>query len=618
MNPKVAMNPELLAITERIRARSASLRRDYLARMAEQAAQGRPRARLACGNLAHVAAACPSAQKQQLLDMTRVNVAIISAYNDMVSAHQPYQYYPEQIKAVLAEAGHSAQVAGGVPAMCDGVTQGQAGMDLSLISRDLIAQATAVSLSHNAFDATLLLGICDKIAPGQLIGALSFGHLPAAFVPAGPMPTGLSNDEKVRIRQQYAAGQVGREVLLDMENRAYHAPGTCTFYGTANTNQLVFEAMGLMLPGSAFVPPDSELRQALTAEAARRMPAMAAGGAAPRCLSQVVDEKSLVNGLVALLASGGSTNHTMHLVAVARAAGLLLSWDDFSDLSDIVPLLARVYPNGPADINSFQAAGGVPLLLSKLAERGLLHLDATPVFGSMQDYLCQPQLEGGMLNWLPLSDSRDPAVIAAGQEVFSPSGGLKLLSGNLGRAVIKVSAVKPDYLQIEAPARVFDTQQAVVAAYQAGEFTGDVIIVVRFNGPAANGMPELHQLMPLLGNLQAAGHQVALVTDGRLSGASGKVPAAIHVTPEASKGGPLARLRDGDRLRLDAVNGRLEVLEAIDARPLAEADLRSQHYGLGRELFSAYRMLVSSADTGASLFNLDVPQSHDLNPINEG
>jgi 6-phosphogluconate dehydratase len=599
------MHPVITQVTERIRERSAALRADYLARMQAQAAAGRPRGTLACGNLAHVLAACSHAQKNTLMDMTRVNVAIVTAYNDMLSAHQPYQHYPDQIKAVLAAEGHSAQVAGGVPAMCDGVTQGQPGMDLSLFSRDVIAQATAVSLSHNAFDATLLLGICDKIAPGQLIGALAFGHLPTAFVPAGPMNTGISNDEKVRIRQKYAAGELDKSALQEMENQAYHSPGTCTFYGTANTNQLVFEAMGLMLPGSAFVSPDSELRHALTDEVSTLLPSLVAGSTNYRPLSQMVDEKSLVNGLVALLASGGSTNHTMHMVAVARAAGLILTWDDFRDLSDVVPLLAKVYPNGPADINAFHQAGGVPLLLRGLANRGLLHMDATPLTGNMQDYLQHPSLDNGRLTWTPVTTTQDPTVLSDNESVFNQSGGLKVLSGNLGRCVIKVSAVAEEYHYIDAEAVVFDSQHDVEKAYKAGELNRDAIIVVRFNGPAANGMPELHKLMPILGNLQKAGHKVALVTDGRLSGASGKIPAAIHVTPEAAKGGPLAQLQTGDRIRLDATKGTLHVLDDIRQRPLARSNLKAQHFGLGRELFGAFRHIVTSAEQGASILFSD-------------
>ncbi len=599
------MHPVISQVTERIRERSAGLRADYISRMQDQAKAGRPRSTLACGNLAHVLAACPHAQKNTLMDMTKVNVAIVTAYNDMLSAHQPYQHYPDQIKAVLAQAGHSAQVAGGVPAMCDGVTQGQAGMDLSLFSRDVIAQATAVSLSHNAFDATLLLGICDKIAPGQLIGALSFGHLPTAFVPAGPMSTGISNDEKVRIRQKYAAGELDKTALQEMENQAYHSAGTCTFYGTANTNQLVFEAMGLMLPGSAFIAPDSELRHALTNEVTELMPTLVAGSSQYRPLYQMVDEKSLVNGLVALLASGGSTNHTMHMVAVARAAGLILTWDDFRDLSDVVPLLAKVYPNGPADINAFHQAGGVPLLLRGLANRGMLHMDATPLTGNMEDYLQYPDMKDNKLSWTPVTKSQDPAVLSDDVQVFNATGGLKVLSGNLGRCVIKVSAVAKEHHYIDAEAIVFDSQHDVETAYKAGELNRDAIIVVRFNGPAANGMPELHTLMPVLGNIQKAGHKVALVTDGRLSGASGKIPAAIHVTPEAAKGGPLAQLQTGDRIRLDATNGTLHVLDDIRLRPLAQSNLKSQHAGLGRELFSAFRHIVTSAEQGASILFSD-------------
>lgn len=599
------MHPVISQVTERIRERSAGLRADYISRMQDQAKAGRPRSTLACGNLAHVLAACPHAQKNTLMDMTKVNVAIVTAYNDMLSAHQPYQHYPDQIKAVLAQAGHSAQVAGGVPAMCDGVTQGQAGMDLSLFSRDVIAQATAVSLSHNAFDATLLLGICDKIAPGQLIGALSFGHLPTAFVPAGPMNTGISNDEKVRIRQKYAAGELDKTALQEMENQAYHSAGTCTFYGTANTNQLVFEAMGLMLPGSAFIAPDSELRHALTNEVTELMPTLVAGSSQYRPLYQMVDEKSLVNGLVALLASGGSTNHTMHMVAVARAAGLILTWDDFRDLSDVVPLLAKVYPNGPADINAFHQAGGVPLLLRGLANRGMLHMDATPLTGNMEDYLQYPDMKDNKLSWTPVTKSQDPAVLSDDVQVFNATGGLKVLSGNLGRCVIKVSAVAKEHHYIDAEAIVFDSQHDVETAYKAGELNRDAIIVVRFNGPAANGMPELHTLMPVLGNIQKAGHKVALVTDGRLSGASGKIPAAIHVTPEAAKGGPLAQLQTGDRIRLDATNGTLHVLDDIRLRPLAQSNLKAQHAGLGRELFSAFRHIVTSAEQGASILFSD-------------
>ncbi|ELM3751642.1 MULTISPECIES: phosphogluconate dehydratase [Aeromonas] len=591
------------SVTARIRERSAARRQAFLARIQRQADQGKTRAALACGNLAHAVAASSCDEKGRILDMTRANVGIVTAYNDMLSAHQPYQGYPDIIKAALAELGHSAQVAGGVPAMCDGVTQGQPGMDMSLFSRDLIAQATALSLSHNTFDATLLLGICDKIAPGQIMGALSHAHLPTAFVPAGPMASGISNDEKVKVRQQYAAGEVGRDALLKMECGAYHAAGTCTFYGTANTNQLVFEAMGLMLPGSAFVHPHSELRRALTEEAARRISAMIPGSPAYRPLSAVIDERSLVNGLVALLASGGSTNHSIHMVALARAAGLVLTWDDISDLSDVVPLLVRMYPNGPADVNAFEQAGGVPGLMRRLAQEGLIHLDATPVFGEMQDYLSRPALVDGKLVWQPVGESSDASVLSPSGSRFQATGGTKLLSGNLGRAVVKVSAVAPEYRVIEAPARVFSSQHAVEAAYKAGDLNQDAVIVVRHNGPAANGMPELHKLMPVLGNLQKAGHKVALVTDGRLSGASGKIPAAIHVTPEALHGGAIGLLADGDLLRVDAVTGSLDCLTDLSGRTQAEIDLTLEQEGWGRELFSVMRRAVSSAECGATIFD---------------
>ncbi|ACS85031.1 phosphogluconate dehydratase [Musicola paradisiaca] len=597
------MNLVIEQVARRIAERSRQTRDRYLTRMRTQGANGKTRKQLSCGNLAHTVAACSSSQKSAILDFTRANVGIITAYNDMLSAHQPYGGYPDQIKAVLAELGHSAQIAGGVPAMCDGISQGQDGMDLSLFSRDAIAQATAISLSHNTFDATLLLGVCDKIAPGQLMGALSFGHLPTAFVPSGPMSTGISNDEKVKVRQQYAAGQVGKDALLQMECDAYHSPGTCTFYGTANTNQLVFEAMGLMLPGASFVAPNTPLRAALTRMIAEQVAAQAQNGTQYRPLYQVVDEKAIVNGLVALLASGGSTNHSIHLVAVAAAAGFMLTWDDLDALSQAVPLLAKMYPNGPADINEFQQAGGVPALMSALAERGLLHMEATPVFGVMADYLKTPQLENGQVIYRPAGASTNPSVIAAAGACFSQQGGLKVVSGNLGRGVIKISAVAPEHHFIEAPVRVFASQHDVEKAYQANEFTQDVVIVVRYNGPAANGMPELHTLMPILGNLMKAGLKVALVTDGRLSGASGKVPAVIHLSPEAQRGGPLARLRDGDRVRVDAASGRMDVLTDISQRDNAVIDLTREHAGSGRELFSVFRQAVSSAEQGATIFN---------------
>ncbi|MCW2256639.1 phosphogluconate dehydratase [Providencia alcalifaciens] len=600
------MHPVLHQVTERIRHRSRLTRDRYLTLMQEQTANERPRNQLACGNLAHVTAACTQLQKNILMDMTRFNVAIVTAYNDMVSAHQPYGYYPEKIKAILSELGHTAQIAGGVPAMCDGITQGQPGMDLSLFSRDVIAQATTVALSHNAFDATLLLGICDKIAPGQLMGALRFGHLPTIFIPAGSMTTGISNDEKVKIRQQYAAGQIGHDALQGMENQAYHSHGTCTFYGTANTNQLVFEAMGLMLPGAAFIHPDDPLRHALTKAAVTQITRQTIGTANYQPLSQLVSEEHIVNGVVALLASGGSTNHTLHLVAVARAAGMILTWDDFNDLSAVVPLLARMYPNGPEDINAFQHAGGVPQLLQLLAERELVHTNVKSVIGRFEDQIKLPYLHDNKLCWQIVNGTRRPDVVAPSGQAFHPSGGLKVLDGNLGRAVIKTSAVAEDYHCIEADAVVFNSQHDVETAYQAGELNRDAIIVVRFNGPAANGMPELHKLMPILGNLQNAGYKIALVTDGRLSGASGKIPAAIHIIPEAAKNGPLARLRTGDRIQLNAKNGQLDVLTDLTYRTHVKPDLSLQHYGYGREFFALFRNQVSSAEQGASvLFVVD-------------
>lgn len=597
------MNQVIQQVTQNIRLRSADTRRHYLARMQQQALLGKERATLACGNLAHTVASCGAGQKSTILDFTRVNVGIITAYNDMLSAHQPYQNYPDQIKNALQEIGHSAQVAGGVPAMCDGVTQGQTGMDLSLFSRDLIAQATAIGLSHNTFDAILLLGVCDKIAPGQIMGALAFGHLPAAFVPSGPMATGITNEEKVKVRQQYVAGDIDKKALQSMENKAYHSPGTCTFYGTANTNQLVFEAMGLMLPGSAFLAPHCALRHALTDSIAKQMVKIAHGCSDYRPIAEVIDERTLVNGLVALLASGGSTNHTIHMIAIARAAGLILTWDDFDQLSKEVPSLTLMYPNGPADINAFQAAGGVPTLMKLLADRGLLNMDALPVFGSMADYLKYPVLVDGRVEFVAAGDSLNAAVIAAPQQAFSQQGGLKLVDGNLGRGVIKISAVAEEHRFIEAPAMVFESQHDVEAAYKAGKLNRDVIVVVRHNGPSANGMPELHKLMPILGNVMKSGFKTALVTDGRLSGASGKVPAAIHITPEALHGGPLSQLQDGDIICLDANNGSLCVKADISQRAVFHPDLDHEHVGAGRELFTLFRRAVSSAETGATIFN---------------
>lgn len=598
------IQPIIEQVTERIRQRSAQTRQQFLAKTAAQLAAGKGKASLSCGNLAHAIAASCNNEKSHILDLTRSNLAIITAYNDMLSAHQVYKDYPEQIKATLAPLGHTAQVAGGVPAMCDGVTQGQPGMDMSLFSRDLIAQTTAMSLSHNMFDGTLLLGICDKIAPGQLMGALAYAHLPTSFIPAGPMATGISNEEKVDVRQKYTAGQVGRDALLEMECSSYHSPGTCTFYGTANTNQLVFEAMGLMLPGSAFVPPHSALRQALTDYAAQAIAAQAPGTPGYRPLCDVVTEESLVNGVIALLASGGSTNHTIHMVAVARAAGLILTWQDISDLSDVVPLLVNVYPNGTADINEFEAAGGVPMLMTRLNERGLLHQNVTPAIGSFEQQLQRPQLQHGELHWQACTETLNPSVIAPQGEVFQVSGGIKVLQGNLGQSVIKISAVKAQHHVIEAEAKVFDSQHDVEAAYHRGELNQDCVVVVRYSGPAANGMPELHKLMPILGNVQKAGYRVALVTDGRLSGASGKIPAAIHVSPEALRGGAIGLLQDGDWIRLDATQGQLTCLTDLTGRTATLPDSEATQHSWGRELFGQARHLVTAADQGATfLFN---------------
>ncbi|MBD1574242.1 phosphogluconate dehydratase [Vibrio sp. S17_S38] len=595
------MNNIILEVTNRILERSAVTRHKYLTQVQSYIKQGKGRKHLSCGNMAHTAAAC-GGTSSRLLDLTTMNVGIITAYNDMLSAHQPYQNYPDLLKQTLSNIGHSAQVAGGVPAMCDGVTQGQDGMDLSLFSRDLIAQATAIGLSHNTFDATLLLGVCDKIAPGQIIGALAFGHLPTAFVPSGPMSTGISNDEKVQVRQQYAAGNLGKDALQEMESSAYHSPGTCTFYGTANTNQLVFEAMGLMLPGSAFVPPTSPLRQHLTELTAKQIIRVSNSASQDfRPIGKVIDEKALVNGLVALLASGGSTNHTIHMIAIAKAAGFILTWDDFDALSDVVPQLTKMYPNGPADINAYEAAGGGPTFMRRLNQLGLLHMDATPIYGTMEDYLTRPELIDGGVRFTMANASADPAVIAMDDSVFSKQGGLKVLDGNIGRGVIKISAVAIENRYIKAPVQIFSSQHDVEKAYQLGELNRDVIIVVRHNGPGANGMPELHKLMPILGNLMKLGYKTALVTDGRLSGASGKVPAAIHITPESSKGGPLARLIDGDMMTLDAEKGALFTDAELEGRPL-DLNLNTQdQLGMGRELFRLFRDNVSSAETGASI-----------------
>ncbi|QJD71051.1 phosphogluconate dehydratase [Marinobacterium sp. LSUCC0821] len=602
-------HPKLVEITQRIIERSRETRADYVARMEAAKDSKVARSTLACGNLAHGIAACGSSEKDTLKLMNSANVGIISAYNDMVSAHQPFQHFPELIKNAVAGMGGTAQVAGCVPAMCDGVTQGQPGMELSLFSRDQIAMSTAVGLTHNMFDAALCLGVCDKIVPGLLIGALSFGHLPVIFVPAGPMPSGLPNKEKARIRQEYAEGKVGRDALLQCEMDSYHSAGTCTFYGTANSNQLLMEAMGLHLPGSSFINPYTPLRDELTKAAAEQACRITAQGSDYRPLYQVIDEKAIVNGIVALLATGGSTNHTMHIIAMARAAGVIVNWDDFSDLSDLVPLITRIYPNGSADINHFQAAGGMSLLVRELLKAGLIHDDVKTVFGNgLADYVQEPFINNGQLVWREGPEvSLDSEVISTAAQPFAANGGVKLLKGNLGRSVIKVSSVPSDRFVIEAPAVVLHEQDDLKALFDAGKLDRDCVVVVRFQGPAAMGMPELHKLTPMLGSLQDRGFKVALVTDGRMSGASGKVPAAIHLTPEALHGGLIAKVQDGDMIRLDANTGDLTLLvdeSTLAAREAATADLASHQFGWGREMFAGMRQLVSGAEQGASvLFN---------------
>jgi phosphogluconate dehydratase len=598
-----AMHPILEQVTAQIRKRSEPLRQNYLNRLDREANEAPDRARLSCGNLAHGFAACQESDKQTLKLMDSINVGIVTAYNDMLSAHQPYEGYPEIIKQALREMGSTAQVAGATPAMCDGVTQGQAGMELSLLSRDHIAQSTAIALSHQMFDAVLLLGICDKIVPGLLIGALRFGHLPAMFVPAGPMPTGLANKEKLRIRQLYAQGEVGREALLEAESASYHSAGTCTFYGTANSNQMVLEAMGLQLPGSSFVNPGTELRDALTRYTAQHITKISGKSENFRPLGRVVDERAVVNGIVALLASGGSTNHTIHLIAMARAAGIIISWEDMDKLSRVTPLLAKVYPNGAADINHFHAAGGTGALFTELLSNGLMHADAMTTWGdNFADFCVEPKLEQGQIQWSAApAKSLDDSVIGSVATPFDPEGGLRQLDGNIGRAVIKISAVAPEHRTVKAPAVVFDSQHALEARFKAGELNRDCVVVVRYQGPKANGMPELHKLTPFLGVLQDKGFAVALVTDGRMSGASGKVPAAIHVSPEAASGGLIGRIQDGDIIEVDATTGTLQVhVDQLEFSQRTQASAPVEDDNCGRDLFATTRALLSSAETGAT------------------
>ncbi|MBL0042370.1 MAG: phosphogluconate dehydratase [Xanthomonadales bacterium] len=603
------LHPVTERVTARIIERSRALRAAYLARIDSAHEKGSARARLGCGNLAHGFAAS-GVDKPSLRGTRNPNIGIVTAYNDMLSAHEPLKHYPELIRMAARGVGASAQVAGGVPAMCDGVTQGRSGMELSLFSRDVIAQATAIALSHEMFDGALLLGVCDKIVPGLLIGALSFGHLPMILVPAGPMPSGLPNAEKARVRQAYAEGKATREQLLDAEAASYHSAGTCTFYGTANSNQMLVEVMGLHMPGSAFVNPGTGLRDALTVAAAERVCAITALGDHYTPIGHTIDERAIVNAMVGLAATGGSTNHAIHLVAIARAAGLIIDWDDLDELSRATPLLARIYPNGQGDVNHFHAAGGLGLVICELLDAGLMHEDIRCVHGgSLREQAREPHLVERRLRWRdPPKASLDASILRGVTDPFDAEGGLRRLQGNLGRACVKLSAVKPEHRLIEAPARVFDSQDAVLAAFKAGELTGDFVAVVRAQGPRANGMPELHKLTPTLGVLQDRGQRVALLTDGRMSGASGKVLAAIHVSPESVCDGALAKLRDGDVIRIDAEAGRMDVLLAaadFSARIPAAFDLAANRAGVGRELFGVMRAHVGSAERGACSLFLD-------------
>ena len=600
------MNSVIEKVTENIRLRSKATRQHYCAHMQQMREQFPPRQRLSCGNLAHGFAACNQTDKQTIRLMQSANLGIITAYNDMLSAHQPYGGYPDYIKEVARDVGCSAQIAGGVPAMCDGVTQGQPGMELSLFSRDVVAMATAVGLSHNMFDAVLCLGICDKIVPGMLIGALQFGHLPTVFVPAGPMPSGISNKEKAAVRQLYAQGKASEEQLLAVESASYHSPGTCTFYGTANTNQMLMEMLGVQLPGSSFINPDDPLRPQLTKQAVLKAIAATPQNGGDRPLYELITEASLVNSIVGLLATGGSTNHTLHIVAIAKAAGIELTWQDFDQLSAVVPLLARVYPNGEADINAFQRAGGMGYIIRELNSAGLLNRDVVNVMGQgLECYELAPALtDDGAVQWTEkVTQSKLPEVLSPASAPFDSEGGLRLLSGNLGEAVIKVSAVAKQHRKVEAPCKIFYDQDQLKTAFESGELNKDVVVVVRFQGPQANGMPELHKLTPYLSALQDKGFNVALVTDGRMSGASGKVPAAIHVSPEAKAQGPLAKLEDGDVICLDANSGQLNVLveqAQWDQRQCVSMD--TEQYTIGRGLFAGFRKMVSEAQLGASVF----------------
>jgi phosphogluconate dehydratase len=603
------MKKQIVDITERIIKRSASTRATYLKKIDEAKSDTVHRAGLSCGNLAHGFAACGKEDKSSLRGIQHSDIAIVSAYNDMLSAHQPYQTYPDIIKAAVKDAGGVAQFASGVPAMCDGVTQGQPGMDLSLMSRDVIAMSTAIGLSHNMFDGALMLGICDKIVPGLLIASMTFGHLPTVFVPAGPMPSGLPNKEKARVRQEYAKGEADEEALLEAESASYHSAGTCTFFGTANSNQLVVEVMGLHLPGASFIAPNTELREELTKAAARQATRLTQQSGNYMPIGKMVDERSVVNAIVALLATGGSTNLTMHIIAFAKAAGIIIDFQDFNDLSEAVPLLTRIYPNGHADINQFQEAGGMALLFKELIENGLVHEDVETICGrGLSLYTKKPVLEQGELKWVDCVEaSLDETVITTAAKPFKKDGGLRIMKGNLGSSVIKTSSLREGSFVIKAPAVVFEDQHELQTAFDAGELEKDFIAVVRFQGPKARGMPELHKLTPLLGVLQDKGFKVALVTDGRMSGASGKVPAAIHLCPEALDGGLIAKVKNGDMINLDGETGDLTLLvdsQELAARELASFQVNGHHQGMGREIFGFMRRNLSSAETGAcSLFD---------------
>jgi len=600
------MNPVVKQVTDRIRQRSKKTRQSYLDRISAAAAAGPSRKSMSCSNLAHGIAACSEDDKASLTSGPTANIAIVSAYNDMLSAHQPFESFPEVIRKAAHEAGAVAQFAGGVPAMCDGVTQGQPGMELSLFSRDIIAQSTAIALSHDMFDAGICLGVCDKIVPGLLMGALSFGHLPVVFAPAGPMESGLPNKEKARVREEYAAGRVGRDELLKSESASYHSAGTCTFYGTANSNQMLMEFMGLQLPGGSFVNPGTALREALTTEAVRSVLRLLPSGDSYTPIGRIVDEKAIVNAIIGLLSTGGSTNHTIHLVAIAAAAGIRINWDDFSELSHVIPQLTRIYPNGQADVNHYHAAGGLGFTMSSLLDDGLLHDDVQTILGpGLKSFCREPVLKDGAVAWKPVAEkSLDTSVLRSVDEPFNDHGGLRLVKGNLGRAVIKSSAVKEEYHRIKAPARVFDSQQGFVDAFNKGEFTTDMVMVLTHQGPTSNGMPELHQLMPFMRVLQRSGLNVALLTDGRLSGASGEILSAIHLTPDTLSNGLIGKVQDGDMVLIDAEAGIIEVDipdETLSQRPEPGPGSEDSSNGLGRELFDVFRRHVGDTEAGATV-----------------